>query len=62
MPCRVRKTVPDTFFVWKRHLINTGRNREETIEILKRLLGENWRAASQEDAEQAMDESQQKHD
>lgn len=47
---------------WKRHFVNTGRNREETIEILKRLLGENWRAASQDDAEQAMDESQQKHD
>ncbi len=42
---------------WRRRLANTGQSREETLAMLKKLLGEHWPAASLEQAEQAVDEA-----
>jgi hypothetical protein len=39
---------------WKRHFENTGQTREQAIEMLRKLLGENWQNASLEQAEQAV--------
>ena len=39
---------------WKRHCENTGQTREQAIEMLRKLLGENWQDASLEQAEQAV--------
>ncbi|TWT58328.1 hypothetical protein KOR42_17020 [Thalassoglobus neptunius] len=43
---------------WQRHFANTGQTRDDVMEMLERLLGENWRTASQESAEQAIQESE----
>jgi len=39
---------------WKRHCENTGQTREQAIDMLRKLLGENWQDASLEQAEQAV--------
>ena len=44
---------------WKRHCENTGQTREQTIEMLRKLLGENWHGTSLDEAEQAVAQSGQ---
>jgi hypothetical protein len=39
---------------WARHFENTGMTREQTIEMLKRLLGPGWVNRSEQDAERAI--------
>ena len=39
---------------WKRHCENTGQTREDAIDMLRKLLGEDWQEASLEQAEQAV--------
>jgi hypothetical protein len=47
---------PDWWDVfWQRHLENTGQSREEAMEMLRRLLGDRWAAASLDQAEQAIE-------
>ena len=40
---------------WKRHEANTGQTREEAIEMLRRLLGEDWMPASEQELQQELD-------
>ena len=42
---------------WRRHFENTGQTREETVEMLRRLLGRDWDRATLEQAEAAVAES-----
>jgi hypothetical protein len=42
---------------WQRHFENTGQSREETMQLLHKLLGEHWRTVSLESAEQAVTHS-----
>jgi hypothetical protein len=44
---------------WRRHCETTGQTHEQTIEMLRKLLGENWHGASLEEAEQAVSQSGQ---
>ncbi len=39
---------------WKRHCENTGQTREDAIDMLRKLLGEDWQEASLDEAEQAV--------
>jgi antirestriction protein ArdC len=39
---------------WRRHCETTGQTHEQTIEMLRKLLGKNWQDASLEQAEQAV--------
>jgi len=39
---------------WKRHCENTGQTREQAIDMLRKLLGEDWQKVSMEEAEQAI--------
>jgi len=39
---------------WGRHFENTGMTKEQTIEMLQRLLGPNWIVRSEQDAERAI--------
>lgn len=39
---------------WARHFENTGMTQEQTIELLKRLLGPNWMKRTEQDAERAI--------
>jgi hypothetical protein len=41
---------------WKRHRENTGRPKEETVEMLKRLLGKGWCDRTVEEVERAIEE------
>jgi hypothetical protein len=42
---------------WKRHRESTGRTQEETIEMLKRLLGKGWSDRTAEEVERAVEEA-----
>ena len=42
---------------WQRHLANTGQSREEAIAMLYKLLGDRWKTASLEQAEEAVAEA-----
>ena len=44
---------------WKRHCENTGQTREQAIDMLRKLLGEDWQEASLEEAEQAVAQIEQ---
>ena len=53
---------PDWWDVfWERHFENTGQSREEAIELLRRLLGDRWTAASLGQAEEALTEENKSH-
>ncbi len=43
---------------WKKHSENTGQTREQATEMLRKLLGEQWQAASLEQVEQAIAQSE----
>lgn len=43
---------------WQRHGQNTGQTREETIDMLRKLLGDRWQTVSLEQAEKAVAESE----
>ena len=47
----------DTF--WQRHSENTGQSRAEAMEMLGRLLGEDWDRATLTQAEEAVAEARQ---
>ncbi|MEA5467484.1 hypothetical protein [Spirulina sp. 06S082] len=40
---------------WRRHEGNTGQTREEAIEMLRRLLGENWQPRSPQELQEKLD-------
>ncbi len=49
---------PDWWDVfWQRHFENTGQSREEAMEMLRKLLGEDWDRATLEQAEKAVTEA-----
>ncbi len=39
---------------WRRHEANTGQSREEALEMLRRLRGDNWQPRSPEELERAL--------
>ena len=45
---------------WKRHCENTGQTCEQAIDMLRKLLGEDWQEASLKEAEQAVSQSRAK--
>lgn len=42
---------------WERHQANTGRTQEETIELLRRLLGKGWTERTINEVERALEEA-----
>jgi hypothetical protein len=44
---------------WKQHFENTGQSREQAIDMLRKLLGEDWQEASLEQVEQAVTQTGQ---
>jgi hypothetical protein len=40
---------------WRRHEANTGQTREEALEMLRRLLGENWQPRSPQELQEKLD-------
>jgi len=50
----------DTF--WERHAENTGKTREETMAMLRNLLGERWQDASLEQADEAVSQTSQERE
>jgi len=50
----------DTF--WKQQAENTGKTREETMDMLRNLLGERWQDASLEQADEAVSQTSQERE
>ena len=44
---------------WQRHFQNTGQTREQTMEMLRKLLGAQWQESTLEQAEQAVSQGGQ---
>ncbi|MBW4551374.1 MAG: hypothetical protein KME35_09730 [Aphanocapsa sp. GSE-SYN-MK-11-07L] len=43
---------------WQRHEANTGQSRQETLEMLRRLRGQNWTPRSEQELQQQLDQMQ----
>jgi hypothetical protein len=43
---------------WQRHEANTGQSRQEGLEMLRRLRGQNWTPRSEQELQQQLDQMQ----